>query len=103
MTINKKRPAVLGNPKLKTPYSNSAASQRARILKHLENGKALSTMQAREQLGIMSPAPRVKELREQGYQIDTYRITEHDSNGVPHHRMGLYVLHSKREVQHVAD
>ena len=54
-------------------------------------------MQARNQFGIMSPAPRIEELRKQGYRIDTQRIIEFDSNGVPH-LMGLYVFQGKQEV-----
>ena len=77
-------------------YSNSTSSQRARILKHFKECPRLSTLQARNQYGIMSPAPRIKELRAQGYQIETHRITENDSNGVPH-RMGLYVFQDKKQ------
>lgn len=78
-------------------YGNSCASQRARILKIFETCPRLSTMEARDTYGIMSPAPRIKELRKQGYKIDTHRITESDANGVPH-RMGLYVFMGKQEV-----
>ncbi|BCA93799.1 hypothetical protein TUM19329_01600 [Legionella antarctica] len=90
----------LGNSKLtKQLYGNSSASQRARILKHFESCPQLSTMQARDKYGIMSPAPRIEELRKKGYQISTQRITEIDRNGVPH-RMGLYVFIGKKEASH---
>ena len=99
MECKKSSPAKqLGNPnKSKHQYSNSVSSQRARILKHFEGCPRLSTMQARNQFGIMSPAPRIEELRKQGYRIDTQRIIEFDSNGVPH-LMGLYVFQGKQEV-----
>lgn len=94
------RPEDLGNHHntrtSQNRYSNSRSSQRARILKHFKECPRLSTIQAREQYGIMSPAPRIKELRAQGYNIVTQRITEHDSNGVPH-CMGLYVFQDKKQ------
>jgi len=90
-----KRPALtgkLGNPKKsKRSYSNSASSQRARILKHFESCPRLSTMQARNELGILHPPGRVMELRKMGYQIDTHWIYAPDANGVLH-RIGQYVF-----------
>lgn len=99
MAIDKHSQAALDNFNFNLFYSNSSSSQRAKILKHFETCPQLSTTQARAKYGIMSPAPRIMELRAQGYQIDTHRITERDSNGVQH-RMGLYVFQGKQEVCH---
>ncbi len=74
----------------KQTYSNSVSSQRSRLLKHFEDCSQLSTIVAREQYGILHPCGRVMELRKKGHRIDTYWISEADSNGVLH-RVGLYV------------
>ena len=96
----KNGPGDPGNPnKQKPPYSNSSSSQRARILRHFLVCPRLSTIQAREQYGIMSPASRVLELRTQGYQIDTCWISEADANGVLH-RVGSYVYKGKNRGNH---
>ena len=93
----KKSPEGLGNPKQPKPaYDNSTASQRARLLKNFEVCPRLSTMEAREQLGILLPCGRVLELRQKGYLIDTHWIVEPDSNGVVH-RVGLYVYKGQRK------
>ena len=90
----------LGNPKSKKPlYGNSAASQRARLLKFFEASPRISTMEARNELGILHPCGRVMELRNTGHRIDTHWISELDINGVPH-RVGLYVYQGKSEVRH---
>ena len=95
----KKSPAVLGQPKSsKRLYSNAAASQRARIIKHFEEqSPRLSTIQARNQYGILHPSGRMMELRRKGFKIDTHWISEPDTNGV-FHRVGLYVYQGKQEM-----
>ncbi len=45
------------------PNSNAAADQRQRILTYLQENKRMTTLEARDQLDIPSPAPRVFELR----------------------------------------
>lgn len=69
---------------------NSKATQRRTILKVLRERSA-STFDFR-QMGIVSPAPRIKELREQGYQIETTRIRSLDHTGQPHGGVALYRL-----------
>lgn len=91
----KKCPAALGTfQKNSQKYSNSKANQRSRILKAFETNPKLSTFAFRK-MGIVSPAPRIGELREQHYEIDTQWINEPDENGVIH-RIGLYVYHGKK-------
>jgi len=101
MSTQKKCPAALGNPKkTKRAYSNSASSQRARILEHFANCPRLSTIEARDEYGILHPCGRVMELRKKGYRIDTNWIAAPDSNGVLH-RIGQYVFQGKeQEVNH---
>lgn len=71
--------------------SNSKAAQRGRLLQYLQQYGSITTLQARQILAVMSPAPRIKELRESGYSIKTNWVKDTDSAGVEH-RQGLYVL-----------
>lgn len=92
MANRKNCPAALGNPnKSKRVYSNSYATQRARILKEFETRQQISTFYFRDDMGIVHPAGRIKELREQ-YKILRSWTREPDQNGVIH-RIGLYTYH----------
>lgn len=73
--------------------NNSTAGQRQAILKWLQEQGPLTTIQARDELGIMSPAARVMELREQGHPIITNWTTTIDRTGTKH-REAKYVLFS---------
>lgn len=91
----KNGPGDLGNPpKNSQKYSNSKTNQCSRILKAFEVNPKLSTFAFRK-MGIVSPAPRIGELREQHHEIDTHWTNEPDENGVIH-RIGLYVYHGKK-------
>ena len=73
--------------------NNSVRSQRARILKALEQaGSAgLSTIQLRDELNCMHPGGRVMELREEGHRIETVWTVTENSQGHKH-RCARYVL-----------
>lgn len=72
-------------------YSSSLTAQRARLLKRLEEAP-VTTIQARHQLDILAPAPRVYELRHNyGYNIVTYWQTQQTPEGHSH-RVASYVL-----------
>ncbi len=72
--------------------NTSANAQRKRMLHALQTLGAVNTLYARDRLNIMQPAARIKELRQQGHQILTTRITITDSNGFVHHNVARYVL-----------
>ncbi len=72
---------------------NSAENQRAKILKHIRTNGSLTTLEAREELGIMHPGGRVMELRKQGFEIETHWINEVDTAG-KEHRTGRYLFAS---------
>jgi hypothetical protein len=76
------------------PPEASRARQRRAILKALQEGP-LSSIVAREGLGIIHPAGRVMELRRQGYPIATHKAWTHDAEG-RRHLAGFYTL----EVSH---
>lgn len=60
------------------------------ILTALRRGP-VTTLMAREELGVQAVAQRVMDLRMMGYHITTRRIWQEDSSG-RHHRIGQYVL-----------
>jgi hypothetical protein len=53
---------------------NKYQSQQAQILEHLQTLHSITTLEARENLFIMSPASRVFELKERGFNIITQRV-----------------------------
>lgn len=79
--------------------SQSLPVQRAHLLKWLQGRGRITTLQARNELGIMHPAARIQELRESGYIIETYWQLEADTTG-KQHKQGLYVLMTARGEWH---
>jgi len=71
--------------------NTSTASQRQAILAWLKTNNSITTIQARDELGIMSPASRVKELRDDGVNIKTHWTNTKDRAGTKH-REAKYVL-----------
>lgn len=69
----------------------STAKQRQAVLSYLQQGHRLTTLTAREELGIMHPAARVMELRKAGYSIVTNIRTGPDITGTKH-SVAEYVL-----------
>ncbi len=65
--------------------------QRQEILSYLQQGGRLTTLYAREKMGIMHPAARVLELKNDGYNIVTYRNKGCDVTG-SNHSVAEYVL-----------
>ena len=74
-----------------TQHPRSTAKQRLAILSYLQQGNRLSTLHAREFLGIMHPAARVMELRADGYNIITHNRQDADVTGT-RHQVAEYVL-----------
>lgn len=72
------------------PYKTDTNTQRQKILHALQQ-RPHSTFEFRE-MGICSPATRIMELKERGYNITTTRVNTH--NGVYYHKgVAIYVLH----------
>lgn len=105
-TQNKGVAAVTTTPKKLTTRrnftDNSAHNQRLKILDWLLEKGSISTAQARENLDIMSPAARIKELREAGYQIVTVWDEWTSDFGIKH-RIGRYVLTQKQPLGNDAE
>jgi hypothetical protein len=94
----KKIAHTLAGSKRKTNFKdNSAHNQRLKIRDWLFEKGSITTAQAREYLDIMSPAPRIMELRKAGYQIVTLWDSWTSEHGIKH-RIGRYVLKQKQSV-----
>lgn len=65
--------------------------QRQEILEYLQHGGRLTTLYACEVMGIMHPAARILELKNDGYNIVTYRNKGCDVTG-SNHRIAEYVF-----------
>ena len=70
--------------------TTSTSEQRRFIIQRLRE-RPHSTNELR-QMGVYSPPARIKELRNQGYLIDTFFRNETDNTSLIH-RVGVYVLH----------
>ena len=79
------------SPNTHNPNNTSASAQRARLLERLHAGP-VDTITARNDLNLMMPAARIKELRNAGHNIKTQRITLTDEHGRTHHGVALYFL-----------
>lgn len=77
---------------------NSTYNQCLKLLDYLLERGSITTSEAREKLDIMSPAPRILELREAGYQIDTVWDNWTSEYGIKH-RIGRYVLTHKQPLE----
>lgn len=73
---------------------NSTRGQRGRIKGCLLE-RPHNTLELRAVYGICSPAARIKELRNAGYEISTHFITATDQAGVTHKGIAVYTLLSE--------
>mgnify|MGYP000594065554 CR=1 FL=1 len=76
----------------------SVSAQRVRLKKALQERGSVTTYEARDGLNISSPAPRIFDLRAQGYDIKTILETLEDGNGNPHPKSARYVLVSANSI-----
>lgn len=70
----------------------SAATQRKQIITLLERHDSINTLEFRNIHGIISPAPRIKELRDKGYPINSIRETVTTPDGRSHRGVARYYL-----------
>jgi hypothetical protein len=76
---------------------NSLAAQRQRLLAWLKKHGKITTIEARRELDIMSPASRVLELR-RNFEIELQWVWCQTDSRSTWHRVGLYVLKRSRKV-----
>lgn len=79
----------------------SSITQRKQILDYLQRYGSATTLEIRNELHILSPAPRILELRTQGHKIITHRDDEVTPDG-KNHRIARYVLQSGVETETAA-
>jgi hypothetical protein len=85
------------NQRIDAPTISQAAStlkDRKKIVSLLRE-KPTHTLQFREKHSLISPAPRIKELRDKGYEIETLKIRAQATNGRWHNNIALYTLISE--------
>lgn len=92
--------ATLNKPKFK---DNSAHNQRLKILDYLFEHGSITTNEARQKLDVMSPAPRILELKASGYLINTVPIEWISENGINHKGIARYVLTQKQPVEAISN
>jgi hypothetical protein len=83
------------------PGVSERAKQCREILSHLRAGP-LSTLDAREKLGILHPAGRILELKRAGFSITAQRSTVYDSAGRAH-ASATYHLSSRAVIRERED
>ena len=82
----------------RVPFDNSVESQRAIILETLKAGNSLTTLFARNVLGICHPGMRICELRKMGHDIQTHWVDEIDTTGKLH-RVARYLLQPSKQMR----
>lgn len=99
---NKGAVAHMTTPKSKTTKrnfkDNSTSNQCLKILDWLLEKGNITTTQAREHLDIMSPAARILQLKQAGYQIVTVWDSWTSEYGIKH-RIARYVLTHKEPIE----
>lgn len=70
--------------------------QQQRILRVLENGGQLTSLDAWKNLGIARLASRISELRMMGYKIESFRKETTNKFGEPTHHC-VYTLKKEKE------
>ena len=78
--------------------NTSTASQRA-LVKALLRERPHSTLEFRAK-GICAPAPRIKELKNRGFEIVTSFRSEVDHVGIKHNGIAVYTLLSEPQGDH---
>lgn len=78
---------------------NSSSNQCLKILDWLLEKGNITTTQARERLDIMSPAARMLQLKQAGYQIITLNDNWTSDHGINHKGVARYVLTQKDPLQ----
>ena len=76
---------------IREQYRGDGRSQQCMRLLEALRHFPVSTFEARRYLDVMHPAGRVQELRDQGHEIDTLRLSEPSDVGRPH-CIAVYVL-----------
>lgn len=90
--MDKNKAHTKAGSKGKTNFKdNSTVNQRLKVLDYLKKHGSATVEELKTNLDVLAPPARIKELREQGHDIDTVWkswTSEHDIK----HRVGVYVF-----------
>lgn len=92
--MKKEKATPKSSPSIQSANDNSYQGQRTKILRALREvgSQGLTTIQIRERLGVIAPAPRIFELRhDYDYRIETLRTFDENAQGRRHY-VARYVL-----------
>lgn len=92
--MEKKKAAEAAQKKTLNRNDTSASNARAIIIQALRDGPK-TTIQLREDWGVMAPAPRILELKLRGYVIASVPVSAYTADGVEHRGVARYVLLSE--------
>ncbi|GAB6191293.1 helix-turn-helix domain-containing protein [Desulfocastanea catecholica] len=70
-------------------------TQSARLLEYLQANTKATALQCHEELSIMHPAGRIRDLRKQGWPIGTNYYQQIDARGVEHRAAQYYLQREK--------
>lgn len=105
----KKKPQRRGNGIAGASNKNKVQRESKSVSTAVQLAKLLARLRARphhtyelRQCGISHPAGRVLNLIEQGYAIESARVTSTDPDGFTHHGVALYSLIGEPEGTHDA-
>ena len=101
--VKKKGLACEANPNKPLYTNNTSINNQHKIIYSALVIKPQSTIDLRHGYGIMQPAPRIKELRDMGYQIDTVKVNESTPDNIKHHAVAKYVLTKKQPIERAND
>ncbi len=73
-------------------YNTDIRAQQQRLLKVIIKFGSVATLYTRDNFNIMSPAPRIVELKKQGHTIIPEQVTIRDENWCLHQGVANYVL-----------
>ena len=107
-TKNKGLAALTTNPQTTTKHKtkftdNSTNNQRLKLLDYLQEHGSITTAEARDNLDVMSPAPRIMELRRIGILINTVSDQWISNHGINHKGIARYVLTKKQPIESIND
>ena len=91
--MKKRKATETAAPKTCPNYTDTSRKEQQERIK-AAGGSGITTIQARDELNVMHPAGRIRELRESGNHIETIWTTSTNAQG-HNHRNARYVLISQ--------
>lgn len=90
--MDKKKARKIVESKGKINFNDTSAENQRNIILNALKDSPKTIIELRHDYGVMMPAARIKELREEGHRIDTVRMTCFTPDEVKHSNVAQYVL-----------